>query len=112
MRKLESPVNVHIDHVAAVLDLNYSPTGEEFVSGGFDKTVRIFPRNRGKSRLVIILMRYVLPLACQSVLPVCLSVCMRAFVRVRTMCARACVCACVRACVCVGGWLRLGWGAG
>lgn len=52
MRKLDSPVNVHIDHVAAVLDINYSPTGEEFVSGGFDKTIRIFPRNRGKSREV------------------------------------------------------------
>jgi len=52
MRNLESPVNVHIDHVAAVLDINYSPTGQEFVSGGFDKTIRIFPRNRGKSREV------------------------------------------------------------
>lgn len=52
MRKLDSPVNVHIDHVKAVLDLDYSPTGEEFVSGGFDKTIRIFPRNRGKSREV------------------------------------------------------------
>jgi len=52
IRNLESPVNVHIDHVAAVLDIDYSPTGQEFVSGGFDKTIRIFPRNRAKSREV------------------------------------------------------------
>lgn len=52
MRKLDTPVNVHIDHVGAVLSVDYSPTGEEFVTGSFDKTIRIFPRNRSKSREV------------------------------------------------------------
>lgn len=52
MRRLDTPVNVHIDHVAAVLDINYSPTGQEFVTGSFDKTIRIFPRDRSKSREV------------------------------------------------------------
>jgi len=52
MRRLDSPVNVHIDHVGAVLDISYSPTGQEFVTGSFDKTIRIFPRDRSKSREV------------------------------------------------------------
>ena len=51
MRKLETPVNVHIDHVGAVLSVDYSPTGQEFVKGSFDKTIRIFIRDRSKSRL-------------------------------------------------------------
>lgn len=52
MRRLDRAVNVHQDHVGAVLDVDYSPTGEEFVSGSFDKTIRIFPRDRGHSREV------------------------------------------------------------
>jgi hypothetical protein len=27
MRKLDRPLNVHMDHVAAVIDVDYSPTG-------------------------------------------------------------------------------------
>ena len=50
MRKLDQPLNVHMDHVMAVLDVDYSPTGQEFVSGSFDKTVRIFRREDGRSR--------------------------------------------------------------
>lgn len=50
MRCLDFAVNVHKDHVAAVLDVDYSPTGEEFVTGSFDRTIRIFPRSRGHSR--------------------------------------------------------------
>ncbi|EDV23507.1 uncharacterized protein TRIADDRAFT_50515 [Trichoplax adhaerens] len=52
MRRLDSALCVHVDHVSAVLDVDYSPTGQEFVSGSFDKTVRIFPVNKGKSREV------------------------------------------------------------
>ncbi len=37
MRNLDVPVNVHMDHVSAVLDVDYSPTGREFVSASFDK---------------------------------------------------------------------------
>ncbi|KAG5460570.1 MAG: Sof1-like domain-containing protein [Olpidium bornovanus] len=33
MRKMRSALNVLTDHVPAVLDLAYSPTGEEFVTG-------------------------------------------------------------------------------
>lgn len=50
MRNLDVPVNVHMDHVSAVLDVDYSPTGREFVSASFDKTVRIFPKNKSHSR--------------------------------------------------------------
>ncbi len=52
MRRLDMPVNVHMDHVAAVLDVDYSPTGQEFVTGSFDKTIRIFPRDKGHGREV------------------------------------------------------------
>ncbi|XP_043363397.1 DDB1- and CUL4-associated factor 13 isoform X2 [Dermochelys coriacea] len=52
MRFLESPVMVHIDHVSAVLDVDYSPTGKEFVSASFDKSIRIFPVDKGHSREV------------------------------------------------------------
>ena len=52
MRRLDRPLNVHMDHVMAVLDVDYSPTGVEFVSGSFDKTVRIFRTDSGRSREV------------------------------------------------------------
>ncbi|PRD28853.1 UNVERIFIED_CONTAM: DDB1- and CUL4-associated factor 13 [Trichonephila clavipes] len=50
MRKLNRPVKVHKDHVRA--DVDYSPTGKEFVSGGHDATVRIFSWQSGRSREV------------------------------------------------------------
>lgn len=56
MRYLESPVMVHMDHVSAVLDVDYSPTGKEFVSASFDKSIRIFPVDKGHSRWVILLL--------------------------------------------------------
>ena len=52
MRHLERPLKVHKDHVMAVLDVDYSPTGTEFVSGSYDKTLRIFESRAGRSREV------------------------------------------------------------
>lgn len=52
MRKLDEPVQVHMDHVGAVMSLDYSPTGKEFVSASYDKTIRIFQTNQGHSREV------------------------------------------------------------
>ncbi|XP_018319306.1 DDB1- and CUL4-associated factor 13 [Agrilus planipennis] len=49
-RNLRRPINVHMDHVSAVIDLDYSPTGKEFVSGSYDKTIRIFETSKGHSR--------------------------------------------------------------
>lgn len=39
-----------MDHVAAVTDVDYSPTGKEFVSGSYDKSVRIYEVHKGHSR--------------------------------------------------------------
>ena len=41
---------IHKDHILAVLDIDYSPTGKEFVTGSFDKTIRIFNTSEGFSR--------------------------------------------------------------
>lgn len=34
------------------MDIDYSPTGREFVTGSYDRTVRIFDYNAGHSREV------------------------------------------------------------
>ncbi|KAF6252435.1 WD40-repeat-containing domain protein [Scenedesmus sp. NREL 46B-D3] len=52
MRKLQSAACVHKDFVSAVMDVDYSPTGREFVAGGYDRSVRIFNFNAGHSREV------------------------------------------------------------
>ncbi|KNC86951.1 DDB1- and CUL4-associated factor 13 [Sphaeroforma arctica JP610] len=52
MRKMDKALNVHKDHVSAVLAVDYSPTGRELVSGGYDKSLRIFGNNQGHSREV------------------------------------------------------------
>jgi WD repeat and SOF domain-containing protein 1 len=50
MRNLDKIRMIHKDHILAVLDIDYSPTGKEFVTGSFDKTVRIFSNSEGNSR--------------------------------------------------------------
>eukprot|EP00981_Chlorochromonas_danica_P000773 scaffold183_cov174-Ochromonas_danica.AAC.6 len=50
MRKLDHALMIHKDHVGAVMDVAYSPTGREFVSASYDRTVRIFNINSGRSR--------------------------------------------------------------
>ncbi|KAJ2999250.1 DDB1- and CUL4-associated factor 13 [Globomyces sp. JEL0801] len=42
MRKLDHSLSVAKGHVSAVMDIDYSPTGQEFVTGSYDKTIRIF----------------------------------------------------------------------
>ncbi|KAF5207169.1 Ddb1- and cul4-associated factor [Thalictrum thalictroides] len=49
-RKLNEAKCVHKDHVSAVMDIDFSPTGKEFVTGSYDRTVRIFRYNGGHSR--------------------------------------------------------------
>ncbi|XWS54141.1 hypothetical protein CRYUN_Cryun10bG0063500 [Craigia yunnanensis] len=51
-RKLDEAKCVHKDHVSAVMDIDFSPTGREFVTGSYDRTVRIFQYNGGHSREV------------------------------------------------------------
>ena len=50
VRKLDRPTNVLMDHVGAVVDVDYSPTGKELVSGSYDKTVRLWNVDQGRSR--------------------------------------------------------------
>lgn len=52
MRRLGQALKVHEDHVSAVLDVDFSPSGREFVSGSYDQTVRIWPLAEGRSREV------------------------------------------------------------
>ncbi|KAL6763169.1 WD40-repeat-containing domain protein [Haematococcus lacustris] len=52
MRKLQSALCVHKDFVSAVMDVDYSPTGREFVAGSYDRSLRIFPHTGGHSREV------------------------------------------------------------
>lgn len=50
MRNLSSALTVHRDHVSAVMDVDYSPTGRELVTGSYDRSIRIFSYNGGHSR--------------------------------------------------------------
>ena len=50
MRQMNRALNVLKDHVAAVMDVEFSPTGEELVSASYDRTVRLWNRDRGHSR--------------------------------------------------------------
>ena len=50
MRNLDKIRMIHKDHILSVLDIDYSPTGKEFVTGSFDKTIRIFKVDSGYSR--------------------------------------------------------------
>jgi hypothetical protein len=52
MRKLDSALCVHKDFVSAVMAVDFAPTGREFVAGSYDRSVRIFKYNEGRSREV------------------------------------------------------------
>ena len=50
MRRMDKPWHAYMAHTAAVLDVDFSPTGKEFVSGSYDRTVRIFNFGQGTCR--------------------------------------------------------------
>lgn len=50
MRYLDKAVNVFRGHVGAILDIDYSPTGQEVVTASYDKSMRIFDVKQGSSR--------------------------------------------------------------
>lgn len=54
MRNLEKPMTTHTDHVSAVMSVAYSSTGREFVSGSYDRTLRIWPVQSQHSREVFV----------------------------------------------------------
>ena len=49
LRNLDKALMVHKDHVSGVMDVAFSPTGREFVTGSYDRTVRLFKTNQGRS---------------------------------------------------------------
>lgn len=49
MRKMDAASKIHKGHIGAVLSLDFNPTGFQFVSGSYDKTIRLFNINEGKS---------------------------------------------------------------
>ncbi|KAJ2975083.1 hypothetical protein NQ176_g5720 [Zarea fungicola] len=50
MRRFDRALNVLKDHVAAVMDVEFSPTGQELVTASWDRTVRLWTRDGGHSR--------------------------------------------------------------
>ncbi|AET40957.1 rRNA-processing protein SOF1 Ecym_7105 [Eremothecium cymbalariae DBVPG len=52
MRNMSRALHVFKDHVSAIMDVDISPTGEEIVTGSYDKTIRIFNIKHGHSREV------------------------------------------------------------
>lgn len=50
IRNLETPNQIYKGHVGGVMGCDWSPTGEGFVSGSYDRTVRLWNREEGKSR--------------------------------------------------------------
>ncbi|KAK4461110.1 WD40-repeat-containing domain protein [Cladorrhinum samala] len=49
-RNFDKAQNIHKGHVAAVMDVEFSPTGEELVSASYDRTIRLWRRDQGHSR--------------------------------------------------------------
>ena len=47
VRKMSRALNVLKDHVAAVMDVSFSPTGEDLVSASYDRTVRLWTHRAG-----------------------------------------------------------------
>lgn len=52
MRALDAALCVHQDFVSSVTSVDFSPTGREFVAGGYDRSVRIFGARAGHAREV------------------------------------------------------------
>eukprot|EP00835_Amoeboradix_gromovi_P003605 NODE_246_length_12992_cov_0.264407.p2 type:complete len:463 gc:universal NODE_246_length_12992_cov_0.264407:2562-1174(-) len=50
IRNLKRASNIYKGHVNAVLDIDFCPTGKEVVTCSYDKSIRIFPTIRGRSR--------------------------------------------------------------
>jgi WD repeat and SOF domain-containing protein 1 len=50
MRYLDSAKMVHKGSTLAVIDVDYAPTGQEFVAGSYDRALRIYNVDRVKNR--------------------------------------------------------------
>lgn len=49
IRKFDQVKMIHKDHINAICCIDYAPTGKEFVTGSFDKCVRIWDCTKGRS---------------------------------------------------------------
>ncbi|KAI0289668.1 WD40 repeat-like protein [Russula brevipes] len=47
IRRLNTPTQIYKAHVSAVTSCDWSPTGTEFVSGGWDRTLRVWQEGHG-----------------------------------------------------------------
>jgi len=65
MRRLDAARMRHWDHVMAVLDVSYSPTGQHFVSASYDGTIRTWAVNQQRSQDVYHTKRMARVLCCQ-----------------------------------------------
>jgi len=50
MRNMKRALQVLKGHVAAVMSVEFSPTGEELVTGSYDRSIRLWERQKGHSR--------------------------------------------------------------
>jgi WD repeat and SOF domain-containing protein 1 len=50
MRNMQRALQVLKGHVAAVMSVEFSPTGEELVTGSYDRSVRLWERQKGHAR--------------------------------------------------------------
>ncbi|TKA56856.1 hypothetical protein B0A53_01257 [Rhodotorula sp. CCFEE 5036] len=50
MRNLSTTTQIYKGHVGAVMSCDWSPTGREFVSGSYDRTLRLWKQGQGGSR--------------------------------------------------------------
>ncbi|KAI1179740.1 WD40-repeat-containing domain protein [Nemania sp. FL0916] len=50
MRSIKRALNIYKGHVAAVMDVDWSPDGRGLVSGSYDRTLRLWNRDEGVSR--------------------------------------------------------------
>lgn len=52
LRRMDRAKLIHKGHIAAVTDIDFASSGREFVSGSFDRTLRLFDFDQGRSREV------------------------------------------------------------
>lgn len=52
LRRMDRARTIHKGHVGAITDVDFAPNGREFISGSFDRTLRIFPHDGPSSREV------------------------------------------------------------
>ena len=47
---MDRALNILQGHVGAIMDVEYNPTGQEIVTASYDRTIRIFKRNKGRAK--------------------------------------------------------------